>query len=913
MKHLFFLLFLLGIPPLLAQQNGIDQSLDLVTLSTGEKVIRWYGHSDRSYFVQVSDPAKHLSKWNWAPIIEGGNDEDITFEVDGTASKGFFRLKYTDQVPGPGKTLDTADFDDDGLSNLSEITATSPADPQTDPLNSDTDGDGLPDGWEVANGLNPSDGSNEHGANGDPDNDGLVNLLEHQFGTDPNDPDSDTDGLSDGDEVDLHFTSPVLMDTDSDDLTDFDEVFIYFTDPRYKDTDGDGLTDSDEINIHGTDPNLWDTDGDWLGDGFEITYGFDPFEDTPSDIDTDGDGINLFEEQSAGTNPGIADSDGDGVNDGFELERGTSPTNPDTDGDAVPDKFEITLKSKKRYKNQGKYGFSTYQTTTPPKMYLKEVSSWTNMSGGNPESGPNGIGPGSRTKVYDPLTGSYSVQYSGVGGSYASTATSPTNKHNSITISNYDDPPNDINDEPGTVTADSTLSDENTTDMLQANTNTLLSAYPVDFDYGGYAEADKSVDEMRYTLRTMKYKLTFGGSIQANLKWLEMFTPEDDPSTTEDESENRTFTSKSWSGTGAETPEFEINPYTVDPAKDGSYNILYVDNVNVEGLDPESHKIPSNKYAENIMGKEHIVCVKDTGDIVIYGSFNRGLPVPALNKVTWECSNATITSPAYGTGPVNRLTAKLSSATAGQFPVTMKLDGKTVWEGVVWVVWATGVSNNRPLEIAEREDVTSYISADWDFEFTIQPIAVVADSDHPDLSGSNAENPPGGEKLHLIDNDPLSEGVDKKWDVSRQSRSKVFNPFLYPKSQLSEIQGTYYDNQPIAIDIPDLFPDNPAEGNDDSATNDEINDPYNSAHSGKLSSVDNPCCVMKNATGKTMDTFEERYQFREFARVELNGVWYRVSDYVRWRVHYKFERRYVGGGSIWCNNGSDQAQNNDGF
>ena len=32
--------------------------------------------------------------------------------------------------------------------------------------NPDSDGDGLPDGWEVANGLNPTNGGD---ANGDPD------------------------------------------------------------------------------------------------------------------------------------------------------------------------------------------------------------------------------------------------------------------------------------------------------------------------------------------------------------------------------------------------------------------------------------------------------------------------------------------------------------------------------------------------------------------------------------------------------------------------------------------------------------------------------------------------------------------------------------------------------------------------
>jgi hypothetical protein len=42
------------------------------------------------------------------------------------------------------------------------------------------------------------------------------------------------------------------------------------------DTDGDGLSDADEINIHGTDPNDPDTDNDAFNDGDEVFMGTDP-------------------------------------------------------------------------------------------------------------------------------------------------------------------------------------------------------------------------------------------------------------------------------------------------------------------------------------------------------------------------------------------------------------------------------------------------------------------------------------------------------------------------------------------------------------------------------------------------------------------------------------------------------------
>ena len=205
------LLFLAGITSLPAQQNGIEQDLELMAYPTGQKVIFWYGHVGRSYFLQVSDPTDHLKKWHWANIIEGGEDEIISHQVEGTADKGFFRLKYTDQVPGTGEDLDTADFDGDGISNKNEVEPPEGV-AQTDPLNPDTDGDGLPDGWEVEHNLDPNDATGANGADGDPDHDGLNNMDEYLNGTDPHNPDSDSDGITDGGEIDQS-TDP----TDSED------------------------------------------------------------------------------------------------------------------------------------------------------------------------------------------------------------------------------------------------------------------------------------------------------------------------------------------------------------------------------------------------------------------------------------------------------------------------------------------------------------------------------------------------------------------------------------------------------------------------------------------------------------------------------------------------------------------------
>ena len=52
----------------------------------------------------------------------------------------------------------------------------------SDPLSEDTDGDGLPDGWEVQNELDPLDDSEDNGPEGDPDMDGFDNALEYELG-----------------------------------------------------------------------------------------------------------------------------------------------------------------------------------------------------------------------------------------------------------------------------------------------------------------------------------------------------------------------------------------------------------------------------------------------------------------------------------------------------------------------------------------------------------------------------------------------------------------------------------------------------------------------------------------------------------------------------------------------------------
>jgi len=120
----------------------------------------------------------------------------------------------------------------------------------------DTDGDGMPDGWERIFALNPNDPSD---AASDFDRDGLDALSEFLNRTHPRRRDSDGDGMPDSYEVahlpDLcPWTPDDTADADGDGLDNFHEMALG-TDVSEPDSNGDGRTDGEEAG-EGVDPTL---------------------------------------------------------------------------------------------------------------------------------------------------------------------------------------------------------------------------------------------------------------------------------------------------------------------------------------------------------------------------------------------------------------------------------------------------------------------------------------------------------------------------------------------------------------------------------------------------------------------------------------------------------------------------------
>ncbi len=221
-------------------------------------------------------------------------------------------------------------------------------------------------------------GSYTNTVNDDSDEDGLFDFEEEIIGTNTTNNDSDGDTVLDGLEINQYLLNPLVSDmdkdSDADGLTNIEEIDVYGTNLLNPDSDGDSLLDGDEVYVHSTNPATSDSDEDGLPDNYEILYdSLDP--NNPADAleDSDNDNLINLDERAIGTNPENPDSDGDGLLDGDEIEKyytnplvadadfdmdgdgltnveevdiyGTNPADSDSDADGYTDKEEVDRKS----------------------------------------------------------------------------------------------------------------------------------------------------------------------------------------------------------------------------------------------------------------------------------------------------------------------------------------------------------------------------------------------------------------------------------------------------------------------------------------------------------------------------------------------------------------------------------------
>ncbi len=151
----------------------------------------WSGVSTRTYFLECS---LDLVNWDYAPLVEFGTGLKSAGVNTQGEQKIFVRLHYVD-AKGIANLAEAeaADYDGDGVSNRFEVEVE-----MSDPLDAashggDSDGDGLPDGWE-----REFFGNLTHDGAVDSDGDGLSDAQEWELGSNPLQPDTDGDGAVDG-------------------------------------------------------------------------------------------------------------------------------------------------------------------------------------------------------------------------------------------------------------------------------------------------------------------------------------------------------------------------------------------------------------------------------------------------------------------------------------------------------------------------------------------------------------------------------------------------------------------------------------------------------------------------------------------------------------------------------------------
>lgn len=272
-----------------------------------------------------------------------------------TASAVDYENNETSPFSNPLNVVSQDDWDGDGISNEQEdLNYNGIVDPrETDPRNPDTDGDGLTDGEERLR-----IGKAKSFVFADPSK------------LDPTNPDSDGDCLSDGLELGVAKPATAVMkdlvnpNAENDKyfaklspycqsilkahnvltVSPFDDDPATLTDPTNSDTDHDGLNDGEED---------WNFNGKVDSQTDSVTSKVTYLETDPNNPDSDGDTMLDGEEGDRNhngkldeneTDPLIKDTDGDGITDNEEIYRyNTLPNICDSDKDGLGDGLEAGI------------------------------------------------------------------------------------------------------------------------------------------------------------------------------------------------------------------------------------------------------------------------------------------------------------------------------------------------------------------------------------------------------------------------------------------------------------------------------------------------------------------------------------------------------------------------------------------
>jgi len=284
-----------------------------------------------------------------------------------------------------------------------------------------------------------------------------------------------------------------------------------------------------------------------------------------------------------------------------------------------------------------------------------------------------------------------------------------------------------------------------------------------------------------------------------------------------------------------------------------------VNSVEVENSSTSiTYQVPSSAGAT---GRSHWVTVASLSgpEAVVRANLSPAVPAsdPSATSLQWTVNG----KPTVPSGDALHISIGRDT---GQKVVRATLGGNSK-ELTIWAIFVNITSSRAVLDPAPAGAAPFRRGALINFTGTIIPAAITRGPDHPDLEGPNTVAPPGTVNTCR---EPLAGGVDHKWDMSRQIQKHRTDP-----AGIGARHCTWVDA---------VFPTNNAEGNDDANTNDENNNPYGGR--GVITSRDHPRRAIRDGLGNNGDTLEFDLNFREFARLEYHGTWWRVSHFFPWRV-----------------------------
>jgi hypothetical protein len=270
-----------------------------------------------SIMITMDNSSLNETIYNGTPVIGKRTEGSATFSFNASSTEGIYKLRHFRNWSYLNETLPEEEREVIGI-----VIATENVSAEWVSEGADTDGDGIIDlneaiGWNI----------NVTDANGTQ----MINVT-----SDPGRVDTDSDGLTDGEEYNNGYDSlnPQSADTDGDGVTDLVEL-LWDYDPLNYDTDGEGLDDGTELTFN-SDPKDEDTDDDGLNDKEEFEFNSDP-----NKKDTDGDKLNDSEEVACNSSLLQPGPDDDMLFDNLECALGTDPWNPDTDDDGLRDGYEV--------------------------------------------------------------------------------------------------------------------------------------------------------------------------------------------------------------------------------------------------------------------------------------------------------------------------------------------------------------------------------------------------------------------------------------------------------------------------------------------------------------------------------------------------------------------------------------------